>query len=141
MVRMRVTITGYYDADPAHYDGETDPRAMAAIDLENLDPDPTAAAALIDDDVTIEIEPVERASCKATRPGGTDSRTGQVRHNVVQTPLVETERAALRDYAARMDDHAIGVLILSALWNLERTEAALAEAWAKLREIAEATRP
>lgn len=51
--------------------------------------------------------------------------------SIVQTPLVEAERAALRDHAARMDDWALSILILSALWNLERTEADLAEARAK----------
>lgn len=62
--------------------------------------------------------------------------------DIVQTPLVEAERAALRDYAARMDDWAFSILILSALWNLERTEAALTEARAKAGDLcAEANRP
>lgn len=60
MVRMRVTITGYYYADPARYGGVTDPYEMAAIDSTNIAPIPVAAAALLDDDVTVEIEPAER---------------------------------------------------------------------------------
>lgn len=57
-----------------------------------------------------------------------------VRHSIIETPLVESERQALRDHAARTD-WALGVLIESALWNLERLEAQHAGAVEALRGI------
>jgi hypothetical protein len=48
--------------------------------------------------------------------------------NIEHSPLVESEREALRRYADGLDDWAIGVLIGSAVWNVERLEAQLAGA-------------
>lgn len=52
--------------------------------------------------------------------------------NVIETPLVASEREALAKWAADLDaerpeDYCFIVLIYSALWNLERTEAVLRE--------------
>jgi hypothetical protein len=43
--------------------------------------------------------------------------------DVVRTPLEPGECEALRRHAAEVDDWALGVLIESALWNIERLQA------------------
>jgi hypothetical protein len=57
--------------------------------------------------------------------------------NIEHSPLVESERLALRRYADGLDeDWAIGVLIGSAVWNVERLETQLAGA-VSLAEVCE----
>lgn len=55
MTRMKVTIVGYFDADPQHYDGETDPTKMAAIDEANIQADPVGAITMCDEDLPLSI--------------------------------------------------------------------------------------
>jgi hypothetical protein len=43
--------------------------------------------------------------------------------DVVRMPLEPSERDTLRRHATEVDDWALGVLIESALWNIERLEA------------------
>lgn len=58
-VRMKVTITGYYEADPAHYEPDGDlPEMMAKLDWAIFDGDYTAVLAAIEGgDETIAVEP------------------------------------------------------------------------------------
>jgi hypothetical protein len=58
MPRIKVTITGYYEPEIEHYDGETDLAKMAAIDAENVGDDPVEAVMLMDEgEITITVEP------------------------------------------------------------------------------------
>jgi hypothetical protein len=56
MARMKVTIVGYYDADPAHYGSNTSPAEMAAVDQKAFNEDPMDALASIDA-ISVEVEP------------------------------------------------------------------------------------
>jgi hypothetical protein len=58
-VRMKVTITGYYEADPAHYGDEgNSPARMAKLDQGSFNEGPSFALAAMDEDMTITVEPV-----------------------------------------------------------------------------------
>lgn len=59
MNRMKVTVVGYYVAEAEHYDGETDPVKMAAIDAENVDGNGMEAVYMMDEGlpITITVEP------------------------------------------------------------------------------------
>lgn len=59
MPRMKVTITGYYEADPKYYDPGSSPAEMAAVDSVNVEGDPIMACTLLDDEppATVEITP------------------------------------------------------------------------------------
>lgn len=56
--RMKVTIIGYYWADEKYYAGQTDPQAMANIDMDNIESDLVDPYSILDDeDLTATIEP------------------------------------------------------------------------------------
>lgn len=67
---MKVTIIGYYLADPDDYNGETDPPKMASIDAENVTGQPFEAVCLMDEDqpFTITVEPAQQVQEHETRP-------------------------------------------------------------------------
>jgi hypothetical protein len=55
--------------------------------------------------------------------------------DIAHCELAESERVALRHYADGLDDWAFGVLIESAVWNVERLEAQLVGAVETLERI------
>ena len=61
MPRMKVTITGYYEADPAYYDAGSSPAEMAAVDATNWEANPIMACALFDDEPPVSVEIVPDA--------------------------------------------------------------------------------
>lgn len=60
MIKLRVTITYEYDADPEHY-GTDVPEEMAAIDMWNYReyPQETFESLIENNEFTVTIEPVE----------------------------------------------------------------------------------
>lgn len=56
-VKMKLTVTLYYDADPANYDGATTPEEMAEIDRKNIDGLDMVYDVFGDTDADITIEP------------------------------------------------------------------------------------
>jgi hypothetical protein len=57
-VRMKVTITGYYEVDPARYgDKKDNPAAIARIQEEYFSGDPLGALKSLEYGFTITVEP------------------------------------------------------------------------------------